>query len=98
MAGGSRVVCVTALSVLPHAVARRGISLPRSGDPYPPMDRQRPESTAGPSPVAISERAKSPLLLQAQRAVGAGPQRKHSPVTANAEAVGEEQANATEAK
>ena len=40
----------------------------------------------------------SRLLLQAQRAVGAGPQRKHSPVTANAEAVGEEQANATEAK
>ena len=34
MAGGSRVVCGTALSVLPHAVARRGISLPRSGDPY----------------------------------------------------------------
>ena len=76
MAGGSRVFCVTVLSVLPHAVARRVISLPRSGDPYPPMDRQRPESTAGPSPVAISERAKSPTSAGPKSCVGAGPHTK----------------------
>ena len=41
----------------------------------------------------------SRLLLQAQRAVSVRVHtRKHSPVTANAEAVGEEKENATEAK
>ena len=76
MAGGRRVVCVTALFVLPHAVARRGISLPRSGDPYPSMDRQRPESMAGPSPVAISEHAKSPTTAGPKSCIGAGPHTK----------------------
>ena len=57
MAGGSQVVWVTTLPVSPHAVVQEGAAPPRSGELYPPMDRQRPASRRVHHQLPFSERS-----------------------------------------